>query len=115
MGAEVSEQIGAGRHERSAGRTTHNRNDYRERSWQTRAGEIELALPRLRAGSYFPSFLEPRSRSEQALVPVVQEAYVNRVSTRKVDRLVTQLSLSGMSKTAGSRLCAGLDEQGCLL
>jgi putative transposase len=110
MEAEVTEQIGAGRHEKSAGRTTH-RNGYRERSWQTRAGEIELAIPRLRAGSYFPSFLEPRSRSEKALVAVVQEAYVNGVSTRKVDRLVTQLGLSGISKSAVSRLCAGLDEQ----
>jgi transposase-like protein len=89
---------------------TH-RNGYRERGWLTRAGEIELAIPRLRAGSYFPSFLEPRSRSEKALVAVIQEAYVNGVSTRKVDRLVTQLGLSGISKSAVSRLCAGLDEQ----
>jgi hypothetical protein len=66
-------------------RTTH-RNGYRECSWQTRAGEITLAIPRLRSGSYVPSFLEPRSRSEKALVAVIQEAYVNGVSTRKVDR-----------------------------
>ena len=110
MEAEVAGQIGAGLHERSPERTTH-RNGYRERSWQTRVGEIELAIPRLRAGSYFPSFLEPRTRSEQALVAVVQEAYVNGVSTRKVDRLVTQLGLAGMSKSAVSRLCSGLDEQ----
>ena len=110
MEAEVAGQIGAGLHEKSPERTTH-RNGYRERSWQTRAGEIELAIPRLRAGSYFPSFLEPRSRSEKALVAVVQEAYVNGVTTRKVDRLVTQLGLTGMSKSAVSRLCAGLDEQ----
>ena len=110
MEAEVSGQIGAGLHEKAPERTTH-RNGYRERLWQTRAGEIELAIPRLRSGSYFPSFLEPRSRSEKALVAVVQEAYVNGVSTRKVDRLVTQLGLSGMSKSAVSRLCAGLDEQ----
>ncbi|NLG65088.1 MAG: IS256 family transposase [Actinobacteria bacterium] len=110
MEAEVAEQIGAVRHEKSPERVTH-RNGYRERSWQTRAGEIELAIPRLRSGSYFPSFLEPRSRSEQALVAVVQEAYVNGVSTRKVDRLVTQLGLSGISRSAVSRLCAGLDEQ----
>ena len=110
MEAEVAEQIGAVRHEKSAERVTH-RNGYRERLWQTRAGEIELAIPRLRSGSYFPSFLEPRSRSEQALVAVVQEAYVNGVSTRKVDRLVTQLGLSGISRSAVSRLCAGLDEQ----
>ena len=82
MEAEVTQHIGAGLHEKSPARTTH-RNGYRERVWQTRAGEVELAIPRLRAGSYFPSFLEPRSRSEQALVAVVQEAYVNGVSTRK--------------------------------
>jgi putative transposase len=110
MEAEVATRIGADLHEKSPERTTH-RNGYRERLWQTRAGEIELAIPRLRAGSYFPSFLESRSRSEKALVAVIQEAYVNGVSTRKVDRLVTQLGLSGISKSAVSRLCAGLDEQ----
>ena len=110
MEVEVGVKIGADLHEKSAERTTH-RNGYRERTWQTRAGEIELAIPRLRAGSYFPSFLEPRSRSEKALVAVIQEAYVNGVSTRKVDRLVTQLGLAGMSKSTVSRLCAGLDEQ----
>ena len=110
MEAEVAGQIGAGLNEKSAERVTH-RNGYRERSWQTRAGEIALAIPRLRAGTYFPSFLEPRSRSEKALVAVVQEAYVNGVSTRKVERLVTQLGLAGMSRSAVSRLCAGLDEQ----
>src|SRR5689334_15873404 len=87
------------------------RNGYRPRRWDTRVGEIELAIPKLRSGSYFPSFLEPRKRSEQALVAVVQEAYVNGVSTRKVDRLVEQLGLRGMSKDQVSRLCRGLDEQ----
>jgi transposase-like protein len=110
MEVEVATQIGADLLEKSAERTTH-RNGYRERLWQTRAGSVELAIPRLRAGSYFPSFLEPRSRSEKALVAVIQEAYVNGVSTRKVERLVTQLGLSGISKSAVSRLCAGLDEQ----
>jgi putative transposase len=110
MEVEVGVKIGADLHEKSAERTTH-RNGYRERTWQTRAGEVELAIPRLRSGSYFPSFLEPRSRSEKALVAVVQEAYVNGVSTRKVERLVTQLGLAGMSKSTVSRLCAGLDEQ----
>jgi putative transposase len=110
MEAEVTEQIGAGLHEKVPERVTH-RNGYRERAWQTRAGEITLAIPRLRSGTYFPSFLEPRSRSEKALVAVVQEAYVNGVSTRKVERLVTQLGLAGISKSAVSRLCAGLDEQ----
>ena len=74
-------------------------------------GELELAIPKLRTGSYFPSFLEPRRRAEQALVAVVQEAYVNGVSTRKVDRLVEQLGLQGMTKDTVSRLCRGLDEQ----
>jgi transposase-like protein len=92
-------------------RLTAHRNGYRPRAWQTRAGEIELAIPKLRSGSYFPSFLKPRKRSEQALVAVVQEAYVNGVSTRKVDRLVEQLGISGMSKDQVSRLCRGLDEQ----
>ena len=110
MEAEVAGQIGAGLNEKSAERVTH-RNGYRERLWKTRVGEITLAIPRLRSGSYFPSFLEPRTRSEKALVAVIQEAYVNGVSTRKVDRLVTQLGLAGMSRSAVSRLCAGLDEQ----
>jgi putative transposase len=110
MEAEVSEKIGAGLHEKAPERLAH-RNGYRERGWNTRVGEIELVIPRLRSGSYFPSFLEPRSRSEQALVAVIQEAYVNGVSTRKADRLVSQLGLTGISRSTVSRLCAGLDEQ----
>src|SRR5215212_7127156 len=110
MEAEVAAQIGARLGEVSSERVTH-RNGYRPRPWQTRVGGIELAIPRLRQGSYFPSFPEPRKRSEQALVAVVQEAYVNGVSTRKVDRLVEQLGLRGMSKDQVSRLCRGLDEQ----
>jgi putative transposase len=109
MEVEVSELIGAERGERSPGRLTH-RNGYRARSWSTRAGEIELAIPKIRRGSYFPSFLEPRKRSEQALVAVVQEAYVAGVSTRKVDQLVESLGLR-ISKSEVSRICAGLDEQ----
>jgi putative transposase len=109
MEAEVSELIGAERGERSEQRLTH-RNGYRARSWQTRAGEIELAIPKIRRGSYFPSFLEPRRRSEQALVSVVQQAYVCGVSTRKVDQLVESLGLR-ISKSEVSRVCAGLDEQ----
>lgn len=111
MEAEVSVQIGAERGERAPQVRSSQRNGYRPRSWSTRAGELELAIPRLRTGSYFPSFLEPRKRSERALVAVVQEAYVNGVSTRKVDRLVEQLGVAGMSKDQVSRLCAGLDEQ----
>ena len=109
MEAEVAGQIGAELGEIAPDRVTH-RNGYRSRAWQTRAGEIELAIPKLRSGSYFPSFLEPRKRSEQALVAVVQEAYVNGVSTRKVDRLVEQMGLH-LSKDQVSRLCRGLDEQ----
>src|SRR5512133_4405146 len=82
MEVEVSELIGAERGERSRERLTH-RNGYRQRAWQTRAGEIELAIPKIRRGSYFPSFLEPRKRSEQALVAVIQQAYVCGVSPRK--------------------------------
>src|SRR5438477_2452079 len=109
MEVEVCELIGAEHGERSEERLTH-RNGYRPRRWDTRAGEIELAIPKLRRGSYFPSFLEPRRRSEQALVAVVQEAYVAGVSTRKVDQLVESLGLR-ISKSEVSRICQGLDEQ----
>jgi putative transposase len=109
MEAEVSELIGAEHGERSGERLTH-RNGYRARTWATRAGELELAIPKLRRGSYFPSFLEPRRRSEQALVSVVQEAYVAGVSTRKVDQVVESLGLR-ISKSEVSRICQGLDEQ----
>src|SRR6202162_2107314 len=111
MEAEVSAEIGAGRGEVSVERLTH-RNGYRPRVWETRVGELELAIPRKRSGeAYFPSFLEPRRRSEQAIVAVVLEAYVNGVSTRKVDRLVEQLGIAGMTKDRVSALCRGLDEQ----
>jgi transposase-like protein len=110
MEAEVAAQIGAELGERTPERVAY-RNGYRPRTWDTRVGELELAIPRLRQGSYFPSFLEPRRRAEQALVAVVQEAYVNGVSTRRVDRLVEQLGVAGMSKDQVSRLCGGLDEQ----
>jgi transposase-like protein len=111
MEAEIAGEIGAGRGERSSERTTH-RNGYRERLWETRVGEIELAVPRKRSGeAYFPSFLEPRRPCEQAIVSVVMEAYVNGVSTRKVDRLVEQLGISSMSKDRVSALCRDLDER----
>ena len=111
MEAEISAEIGAARGEVSAERITY-RNGYRPRVWETRVGELELAIPRKRSGeAYFPSFLEPRRRSEQAIVAVVLEAYVNGVSTRKVDRLVEQLGLQGMSKDRVSALCRQLDEQ----
>lgn len=110
MEAEIAACAGAARYEHSPERVAH-RNGYRAREWDTRVGTIELAIPRLRSGSYLPSFLEPRRRSEQALVAVIQEAYVNGVSTRKVERLVEQLGIAGMSKSAVSRLCAALDER----
>jgi transposase-like protein len=111
MDAEISSEVGAGHGERSPERTTH-RNGYRPRAWETRVGEIELLIAKKRSGpAYFPSFLEPRRRSEQAIVAVVLEAYVNGVSTRKVDRLVEQLGIHGMDKDRVSRLCRALDEQ----
>ncbi len=109
MEAEVSELVGAEHGERSEERLTH-RNGYRPRRWDTRAGELELAIPKIRRGSYFPSFLEPRRRSERALVAVIQQAYVCGVSTRKVDQLVESLGLR-VSRSEVSRICAGLDEQ----
>ena len=109
MEVEVSELIGAERGERTEDRATH-RNGYRGRRWDTRAGEIELQIPKLRRGSYFPSFLQPRKRSEQALVSVVQQAYVCGVSTRRVDQLVESLGLR-VSRSEVSRICGLLDEQ----
>ena len=110
MEAEVSARVGAEHGERSPDRVAH-RNGYRPRAWETRVGEIELLIPRARSGpAYFPSFLEPRRRCEQAIVAVVMEAYVNGVSTRKVDRLVEQLGIQGMDKDRVSRLCRELDE-----
>jgi putative transposase len=110
MEAEVSDLVGAERGEWAPGERLTHRNGYRPRPWATRAGEIELAIAKIRRGSYFPSFLEPRRRSEQALVSVVQEAYVAGVSTRKVDQVVESLGLR-ISKSEVSRICAGLDEQ----
>lgn len=110
MEAEVSDLVGAKLGERDPeGRATH-RNGYRPRRWDTRAGEIELQIPKLRQGSYFPSFLQPRKRSEQALVQVVQQAYVCGVSTRRVDQLVESLGLR-ISKSEVSRIAGLLDEQ----
>jgi len=109
MEAEISELIGAERGERTEDRATH-RNGYRPRRWDTRAGEIELQIPKIRQGSYFPSFLQPRKRSEQALVSVVQQAYVCGVSTRRVDQLVESLGLR-ISRSEVSRIAGLLDEQ----
>jgi transposase-like protein len=108
MEADVDGQIGAGRHERSAERLTW-RNGYRDRSFDTRLGTLQLRIPKLRHGSYFPPFLEARKTSEKALVAVIQEAYVHGVSTRSVDDLVKAMGAGGMSKSQVSRLCAKID------
>jgi transposase-like protein len=112
MEAEISAEVGAELGEVAPESRVTHRNGYRPRSWETRVGEIELLIPKKRQGlAYFPSFLEPRRRSEQAIVAVVLEAYVNGVSTRKVDRLVEQLGIDGMTKDRVSALCRALDEQ----
>jgi putative transposase len=110
MEAEVSAQTGAERYEHTGERSAY-RNGYRHRPWDTRLGTVDLAIPKLRSGTYFPSWLEPRRRAEQALVAVVAEAYQQGVSTRKVEALVQSLGIAGLSKSEVSRLCAGLDEQ----
>jgi putative transposase len=110
LDAEVSAQIGADRYERTSERPAQ-RNGYRPRPWDTRLGTLEPAIPKLRTGSYCPSWLEPRRRAEQALVAVITEAYVQGVSTRKVEALVQSLGIAGISKSEVGRLCAGLDEQ----
>ena len=108
--AEATERIGAARYERTDTRTTE-RNGARDRLLATQAGDVELRIPKLRKGSYFPVILEPRRRIDQALYAVVMEAYVCGVSTRSVDDLVAALGIdSGMSKSEVSRICAGLDE-----
>jgi transposase-like protein len=110
MEIEVSQQLGAERYERT-GERVGQRNGYREREWDTRVGTIGLRVPRVREGGYVPGWLEPRKRAEQALVAVVREAYVQGVSTRKVDDLVKALGLDGISKSQVSRLCQSLDEE----
>src|ERR687893_2724559 len=108
MELEVTRHVGAERHERTAERTGQ-RNGYREREWDTRVGTLELQVPRVRDGSFFPALLEPRKRAERALAAVVQEAYVHGVSTRRVDDLVKALGMTGVSKSQVSRVCAELD------
>jgi putative transposase len=106
---EAAQQIGAGRYERTPERKTY-RNGHRDRVWETRVGEIPLRIPKVRDGSYFPSPLEPRRRSEKALLAVVQQAYVEGVSTRRVDGLLQALGLTGIDKSRVSRICKELDE-----
>jgi putative transposase len=111
MEAEVSAQIGATRGERVPERRLTQRNGYRERRWDTRVGTIDLQIPKLRDGTYFPSLLEPRRRAERALLAVVQEAYVGGVSTRRVEELVGALGIVNLSRSEVSRICAGLDAE----
>src|SRR4030088_665495 len=110
MELESEALCGAGHGERSAERR-NQRNGYRERDWETRAGTVELRIPKLRRGSYFPVFLEPRRLAEKALTAVVQEAYVQGISTRSVDDLVRAMGMEGISKSQVSRLCGEIDER----
>ena len=110
MTLETETLCGAAPGERSAERI-NQRNGYRERDWHTRAGTVELRIPKLRRGSYFPSFLEPRRMSEKALTAVIQEAYIQGISTRSVDDLVKALGMEGISKSQVSRLCEQIDER----
>ncbi|MDX7954033.1 IS256 family transposase [Lichenihabitans sp. Uapishka_5] len=110
MELEVGGLTGAGFGEKSPERLAQ-RNGYRERDWETRAGTVELRIPKLRKGSYFPGFLEPRRMTEKALTAVIQEAYIHGVSTRSVDDLVKALGMTGISKSQVSRLCQEIDER----
>src|SRR5579859_8065579 len=108
MELEVGSLTGAAYGEKSSDRLAQ-RNGYRERDWETRAGTVELRIPKLRKGSYFPGFLEPRRMAEQALTAVIQEAYIQGISTRSVDDLVKAMGLEGVSRSEVSRLCADID------
>jgi len=110
MELEVESKTGAAYGEKSTERLAQ-RNGYRDRLWETRAGTVELRIPKLRKGSYFPAFLEPRRLAEKALAAVVQEAYVHGVSTRSVDDLVKAMGMTGISKSQVSRLCEEIDER----
>src|SRR5829696_6567145 len=110
MALEIEGLTGAALGERNPERM-NQRNGYRDRAWETRAGMVELRIPKLRKGSYFPAFLEPRRLAEKALTAVVQEAYVHGVSTRSVDDLVKAMGMTGISKSQVSRLCEEIDER----
>ena len=111
MELDVEGRCGAAYDEKNPAERLNSRNGYRERTWDTRAGSVELKIPKLRQGSYFPEFLEPRRTAEKALTAVIQEAYVQGISTRSVDELVKALGMSGVSKSEVSRLCGELDER----
>ena len=110
MEAEVASKVGAEAHERSEQRITH-RNGYRDRRWDTRLGTLQLQVPKVREGGYVPSFIEHRKRSEQALISVIQEAVVKGVSTRKIEAVLEELGIAGVSAGQVSQLCAALDEK----
>ncbi len=110
MALEVEGLCGAGHGARSAERV-NQRNGYRDRLWETRAGGVDLRIPKLRKGSYFPVFLEPRRTAEKALIEVIQEAYIQGISTRSVDELVKAMGMTGISKSQVSRLCQEIDER----
>src|SRR6202142_2820285 len=111
MEMEVAGLAGAAYGEKSRDRLAQ-RNGYRDRDWETRAGRVELRIPKLRKGSYFPGFLEPRRLAEKALTAVIQEAYIQGISTRSVDDLVKAMGMSGISKSQVSRLCEEIDGRG---
>jgi putative transposase len=110
MEAEVTAKVGAAPHERTPDRTTH-RNGFRDRRWDTRLGTLELKVPKLREGGYVPSFVEHRKRSEQALISVIQEAVVQGVSTRKIEAVLAEFGIAGVSAGQVSQLCSALDEK----
>lgn len=110
MDLDVESLCQAAYGERTADRA-NSRNGYRDRQWDTRSGSVDLKIPKLRKGSYFPGFLEPRRTAEKALAAVIQEAYIQGVSTRSVDELVKSLGMTGISKSQVSRLCAEIDER----
>jgi putative transposase len=110
MALEVGAKTGAAYGEKTALRLAQ-RNGYRDRDWETRAGTVELRIPKLRTGTYFPSFLEPRGMAEKALTAVIQEAYIQGVSTRSVDDLVKAMGMSGIFKSQVSRLCEEIDDK----
>jgi hypothetical protein len=110
MDAEVTDQVGAGHGERAPDTRTAQRNGYRDRRWDTRVGTVDLAIPKLRTGSYYPTFLQARTRAERALCSVVAQCYVEGVSTRRVEDIAAQMGIEAISKSQVSRICGQLDE-----